>query len=446
MAEPTQTANRPWKTAVLAGMASYLDSGALVTAGIAIGGSYAGALGLDAGTIGALLGLQTLTFAFGALVGGRLGDRYGRRRVFNYSLLLYAVGVAILAAATGPGLLYVGVVAVGLAIGADLPVSLALINEEAPPGEKGKMVTFSGLLWLAGIVAVLVVSSIVGSWGELGGRIMFAHLFIVAVVVLILRATLRESTEWAAARQAVDTGAADAGAELGTETIHFSRVDQLFRPPIVFAVIALGLYYATWNIGASTLGSFGTFLWTNLTGGDVARFSQLLLIGFPIGFLAGLWFMRVVDRPARQTWFLGGSILTVIACALPVVLGPTQFALVALMLLSGLGNSFCGETMYKVWAQELVPTLLRSTTGGVTIAFTRVVAALAAFGTPALALANPALLFGLILTFTVVAAVIGLFWIPRLRTAEELEDVPGIAGATPASTPARPEPGVNHDQ
>lgn len=445
MAEHTRTANRPWKTAVLAGMASYLDSGALVTAGIAIGGSYAGALGLDAGTIGALLGLQTLTFAFGALVGGRLGDRYGRRRVFNYSLLLYAVGVAMLAAAAGTALLYAGVVAVGLAIGADLPVSLALINEEAPPGKKGKMVTFSGLLWLAGIVAVLVVSSIVGSWGALGGRIMFAHLFIVAVIVLILRATLRESAEWAAARQAVDTGAADAGAELGAETIHFSRVGQLFRPPMVFAVIALGLYYATWNIGASTLGSFGTFLWTNLTGGDVARFSQLLLLGFPIGFLAGLWFMRVVDRPARHAWFIGGSILTVVAWTLPVVLGPTQFALVAVMLLSGLGNSFCGETMYKVWAQELVPTLLRSTAGGVTIAFTRVVAALAAFGTPALAVANPPLLFGLILAFTVVAAAIGVLWIPRLRTAAELEDVPVIAGANPHGTPARPEPGRTRD-
>ena len=113
------------------------------------------------------------------------------------------------------------------------------------------MVTFSGPLWLAGIVAVLVFSSIVGSWGALGGRIMFAHLFIVAVVVLILRATLHESTEWAAARQAVDTGSAHAGAELGAETIHFSRVGQLFRPPIVFTVVALGLYYATWNIGAA---------------------------------------------------------------------------------------------------------------------------------------------------------------------------------------------------
>src|SRR3954466_12518339 len=97
---------RPWKTATLAGMASYLDAGALVTSGIAIGGSYAEPLGLDAGTIGLLLGLQTLMFAVGALCGGRVGDRFGRRRVFTLSLLLYAIGIAMLLIAVAPWLLY----------------------------------------------------------------------------------------------------------------------------------------------------------------------------------------------------------------------------------------------------------------------------------------------------------------------------------------------------
>jgi MFS transporter, SP family, inositol transporter len=50
MSDRTDLGNRPWKTAILAGMASYLDAGALVTSGIAIGGSYAEPLGLDAGT------------------------------------------------------------------------------------------------------------------------------------------------------------------------------------------------------------------------------------------------------------------------------------------------------------------------------------------------------------------------------------------------------------
>jgi inositol transporter-like SP family MFS transporter len=321
---------------------------------------------------------------------------------------------------------------VGLAIGADLAVSLALINEEAPPGQKGKMVIFSNMLWLAGIVAVVVVSSIVGSWGVLGGRIMFAHLLVVAIVVLVLRFTLPESSEWAAARRAADS-------EDGAEKIHFSRAGQLFRAPVVFTIIALGLYYATWNLGASTLGSFGTFLYTNLAGGGIAEFSQLTLIGLPVGFVAGLIFMRVVDRPARRGWFLAGSALVVVAWALPVVLGPTRFALVAVLLLSGLGNAFCGEAIYKVWSQELVPTLLRTTAGGLTMAFARVIAALAAFVTPALAVAQPGLLFGLLLGFTVLSAAIGVFWVPRLPRADELEQVP--VTVHPATQEASPQKG-----
>ncbi|MDA3649488.1 MFS transporter [Saccharopolyspora indica] len=413
-----QLPGRTWKVAALAGMASYLDAGALVTSGIVLGGSYAEVL--DVGAVGALLGLQTLMFALGALCGGRLGDLFGRRRVFTLSLLLYAAGIALLIVASPLWLLHVGVVAVGLAIGADLAASLALINEESPDGHKGKMVIFSNILWIGGIVAAMGLSAVVGSWGVLGGRIMFAHLLVVAIVVLVLRFALGESAEWVAARRA-----ADAPGEAGE--IRFSRVGQLFRAPVVFSVVALGLYYATWNLGASTMGSFGTFLWTNLTGGGVAEYSRLSLLGLPVGFLAGLVFMRVVDRPARYAWFAGGSALILVAWALPALFGANRFTLVAVLLLSGLGNAFCGEGIYKVWSQELIPTLLRTTAGGLTIAFARVVAALAAFVTPAIALADPALLFWLLFALTAVANAIGLFWVPRLPKARELEDVPVVA-------------------
>ncbi|WP_406707655.1 MFS transporter, partial [Streptomyces griseiscabiei] len=160
-------------------------------------------------------------------------------------------------------------------------MSLALVNEEAPPGRKGTMVVFSGMLWLAGIVAVLLLSSFMGARGMLGGRILFAHLLAVAVVVLLLRLTLRESAEWTAARRAADTRPDSAAG-----SIEFGRVRDLFRAPTVHALLATGLYYATWNLGANTLGQFGTFLWTALAHGEVARYSQLTLLGLPVGFAA----------------------------------------------------------------------------------------------------------------------------------------------------------------
>ncbi|MEV4033651.1 MFS transporter [Streptomyces umbrinus] len=403
---------RPWKTAFLAGMASYLDAAALVTSGIAVGGYYAAPLQLGTGTIGSLLGLQTLAFAAGALFGGRLGDRFGRRTVFTLSLVLYAVGVLLLLVAAGPALLYAGVVATGLAIGADLPVSLTLANEEAPPGRKGTVVVLSGMLWLAGIVAVLTLSSFMGARGLLGGRILFAHLLLVALVVLLLRLSLGESAEWTAARRA-----ADARPKAASETVRFGRVRELFRPPVLHALLATGLYYATWNLGANTLGQFGTFLWTTLADGEVEQFSRLALLGLPLGFLAGLAFMRVVDGPARHTWFAVGSALIVVAWGLPALVGPTRFTLITVLLLSGVGNAFAGESVYKVWTQELFPTLLRATATGVTMAFTRAVAGLAALGTPAFALGHNRLFFGLLFGFTLVAAVVGLVWVPRLPQA-----------------------------
>ncbi|MGW1030026.1 MFS transporter [Streptomyces sp. NPDC002577] len=429
MSDLKTTTSSPWKTAILAGMASYLDAAALVTSGIAIGGYYAAPFQLSAGTIGSLLGLQTLAFAAGALFGGRLGDRFGRRKIFTFSLMLYAAGILLLLVAASPALLYAGVVATGVAIGADLPVSLALVNEEAPEGKKGTMVVFSGMLWLAGIVAVLVLSSFMGVQGILGGRILFAHLLVVAVVVLLLRLTLRESAEWAAARQA-----AEARTTAGSETIEFSRIRDLFRAPTVYALIATGLYYATWNLGANTLGQFGTFLWTALAKGEIAQYSQLTLLGLPVGFVAGLVFMRVVDRPARHVWFAVGSALLVLAWALPALLGPTKLALVAVMLISGLGNAFAGESIYKVWSQELFPTLLRATAGGVTMAFTRALAGLAALGTPAFALGHTRLFFGLLLGCVLVAAVIGLVWVPRLPKAFQPEEPAELSDAASPET------------
>ncbi|MET7474816.1 MFS transporter [Streptomyces sp. NPDC005648] len=432
MADLTHPDAGPWKTAVLAGMASYLDAGALVTSGIAIGGYYAGPLQLAPGTIGSLLGLQTLAFAAGALFGGRLGDRYGRRKVFTLSLVLYAVGILLLLVAAGLPALYAGVVTTGLAIGADLPVSLALANERAPAGRKGTMVVFSGMLWLAGIVAVLVLSSFMGVRGTTGGRILFAHLLVVAVVVLLLRLSLGESAEWTAARRA-----ADARSTSGTESVQFARFRELFTPPVRYALLATGLYYASWNLGANTLGQFGTFLWTALAKGQVEQFSRLTLLGLPLGFLAGLVFMRVVDKPARHTWFAAGSALIVAAWALPALLGPGKITLVATMLISGLGNAFAGESVYKVWSQELFPTLLRATAAGVTTAFARAVAGLAALGTPAFALGHTRLFFDLLLGFMLLAAVIGLVWIPRLSKVPA-PDVPATSAAEPADRALTP--------
>jgi MFS transporter, SP family, inositol transporter len=148
-------------------------------------------------------------------------------------------------------MLYIGVILVGSAVGADLPVSLALIAEESPEGMKGRLVVFSGLLWLFGIIATIILTAIFSPLGPPAARILYGHLLLVAVVVVILRLGLRESAEWAVVKQAKVEG---------DDEIRFSAIPQLFAPPLLFTVLALGLYYALWNLAANTFGQFGAFI------------------------------------------------------------------------------------------------------------------------------------------------------------------------------------------
>jgi inositol transporter-like SP family MFS transporter len=86
-------------------------------------------------------------------------------------------------------------------------------------------------------------------------------------------------------------------------------------------------------------------------------------------------------------------------------------SLAAWQILQGIGGAFAGESMWKVWSQELFPTLLRSTAQGVTTFFTRVLAAVAALGTPYLIQDGPVTLFVTLTAAVAFTTLLGWFWI-----------------------------------
>ena len=90
-----------WFRTTAAGMASYLDAAAIISTGTALA-LYVGPLGISDAQFGQYSAILTFMIAVGALIGGRLGDLYGRRRVFLATMALYTVGAIVMAAATGP--------------------------------------------------------------------------------------------------------------------------------------------------------------------------------------------------------------------------------------------------------------------------------------------------------------------------------------------------------
>jgi inositol transporter-like SP family MFS transporter len=311
----------------------------------------------------------------------------------------------LLVFATDAWMVYAGTMLVGFCIGADLPVSMTMIAEEAPPGFKGRLVAFSHVLWMAAIGTTFVLQTIVGGMGSLGGRIMWGHILLVSLLVLVLRAALPESREWVSANARRETGLAEDGA------LDAGSLRLLFGRRFIGPLIALGLFYGVFNLAANTGGQFGTLLYTEGAKVSVSTAGFVNTVYLAVSICCAVVFLRVVDLPSRMTWFLLGGIVAVLAQTIPVVFGVNVVSLAAWQILQGIGGAFAGESMWKVWSQELFPTLLRSTAQGVTTFFTRVLAAVAALGTPYLIQDGPVTLFVTLTAAVAFTTLLGWFWI-----------------------------------
>src|SRR5690348_11037396 len=210
------TTAEDWKNTVLAGLANYIDAGSIVSGSAALA-LWATAYGLSPTFIGMLgaFSANAISAGLGALVGGRLCDLFGRKKIYQYDMLFYAVGMLWLVFAVQPWMIVVGFILVGLAVGADIPASWSLIAEMAPSGQRGKHSGVAQVLWYLGPVAVLTMFLVLAPLGVLGARLVFAHLAIVALVLTLLRSRMKESVLWEEARARKASGAGGSEAKFG---------------------------------------------------------------------------------------------------------------------------------------------------------------------------------------------------------------------------------------
>src|SRR5262249_2510326 len=90
--------------------------------------------------------------AVGLVTGGRLGDLYGRRRMFLIGAVGFAASSALCALAPSPGVLIAARVLQGLFGAAMLPPGLGMIKELFPPG--GAAADFRSVGHVMGLSAV----------------------------------------------------------------------------------------------------------------------------------------------------------------------------------------------------------------------------------------------------------------------------------------------------
>ena len=176
-----------WMLTMNASIASYLDASILVTTGIVLA-MWKTQFGLNAWWVGALSTLVTLSVALGSAVGGYLSDKFGRVTVFNLDILFVALGTLLVALAPNLPMIVVGLFIAGVASGADLPTSLAVISERTEPDQYGKVIASTEIYWLGGIVLSQGLGFLTADMGYMSSRILFAWLAVVALVTWGIRA------------------------------------------------------------------------------------------------------------------------------------------------------------------------------------------------------------------------------------------------------------------
>ena len=378
----------PWWITIVCGMASFIDACAIIGSGIALV-IYQHSIGITPDQIGDLSFALIVCIAFGALVGGRLGDQYGRRSVFIVTMAMIVIGAYMLAFMSSFSGLLIGTILVGLGAGADLPVSLASIAEIATNENRGKLLGFSQIMWILGIESALVCSIIVGDFGRVGGQIMFGQVGLFALITMILRMGIPESDRWKTAHSERIAGAHTIQARRAT-------IKDLLKGPFLKPFIVLLMFYSCTNLVANTNGQFGTYLWVNVVGKSVPFASAIGQLGLVIGVVCAYWFMKISDTPKRFPYFQMGAVAIILTCLIPAILGFSTLILIISGLFGGFGLGFAFEGIMKLWTQESFPTLLRTTAQGDIITVARLFAAILAKYTPQIMDSNPRALFFLL--------------------------------------------------
>lgn len=422
-----------WRWTILASMASYIDAGSIVALGVglALWQQYLGLSNTLVGTLAAI-GPNALGAAIGAFVGGRLGDLLGRKRIYKWDLLVYAFGILLIVLSVNAPMLFIGTIIVGVAVGADVPTSLALIGEFSPSRARGRLIGLSQVAWSLGPIVVFVLAFALSSLDLLGIRIVFAHLFVVAIVTWVLRQGMVESARWTAASGAAPAEATSdpdrqpVEAPVPGNPPSTSRLGSLFSGPNLAALVWTATVYIFWGLAAGTYGIFLPYILRNLGAQSQAVSVALSSLSFVLTLLAVVFiFMPFSDRShatRRLLWGVG-ALMQVTAFVLFLVLPFTVPVIFANIALFGLGGALAGEPFYKTWSQELFPTMLRGTAQGITFGTARVVLGIWSFFVPVLAGVGIKPVALMLAIFLAVSGAVGFLFLPNTagKTLEEIE-------------------------
>jgi MFS transporter, SP family, inositol transporter len=325
-----------------------------------------------------------------------------------------------------PWMIIVGFLIVGLAVGADIPASWTIIAEMAPDGHRGKHSGVAQVLWYLGPTVVLLAGLALAPLGQLGARIIFAHLVVIAILLWAFRFGMKESSVWTTAKRIAvqhDPNAPKVDeAEVEVAMTH-GHVRELFNRDNFTAMAFLIGMYGIWNLWAGTNGFFFPYILRTVGSQSQAVSVGLQALGFFLGVVSIYFvFMRYSDR-VNQRAMLGIAFLgQIVAMALLAIFPLTVPVALGYIVIGALFGGFGAQSFFQLWSGELFPTLLRSTAQGFMFAVVRIGLGIWSFFVPTLVSVGFKPLAWILTSFLVIAGIIGFLGAPR-NEGKSLEEI-----------------------
>jgi putative MFS transporter len=363
----------------------------------------------------------------GAAISGRLADRYGRRLIFQATLILFSIGAVLSALAPTFELLLAARVIAGLGLGGELPVVATLVSEFSP---RAQSFWAYGTL-AAGLVALFVLP-------QFGWRGAFVVAALPALYVAYLRFALPESPRYLAQRGR--TAEADAivrrveragggalltlGAALAPARSVRTGIAELWSPALAKRTAMLWIlwfgivftYYGIFLYVPSLLAARG------LSEVRSNEFFFLSTIAQIPGYFSAAWLVeRWGRKPTLVTYLLGTAAAAFLFGNAGT--GTDAFIYIALLSFFNLG----AWAIVYTYSPELYPTAIRATGAGMAAAVGRIGGIIGPFLTPVLV---PTLgqsgVFALFMVMLVVTA-LNVWLLAEETKGRSLEEISGVS-------------------
>ena len=361
------------KSTLAVSLNNYLDAGAIVAgaSGITLWQNYLGLSEMHLGWLNAI-SANALGAAIGAIIGGFLADRFGRKFIFTYNLLVYMLGVFLIMCSVNFPMLLCGFLVTGISVGIGVPASWTYISESSEVHNRGRNICISQMSWGFGPMIILLFGMLFAPGGYLYGfvetlahsivgmeapavsvevfssRVVFLTLFVVAFIAWTLQRQLDESAEFEQSRVKDRSGILD-------------NIKLLFTNKIaVRTVLFLASIYLTWNLVASVMGFFQPHIYETAGGLSNEYANMLSCIGWVIVVVITFCLSFFIDRLPHKLFYILG-LAAALATWVVVLDGvESKASLWAFSVLWGINGGFSVQIFYALWGTELFPAKFRA--------------------------------------------------------------------------------------